>query len=498
MLDDATAVPAGSELTADVCIVGAGPAGITLARELAARDRDVVLLEAGGEKHEEASQEIYRGEEHCDLLGPDAYYLLAGRARVLGGTTLHWHGWCRPMDPLDFAARPWVEDSGWPLQRDELTPFYRRAARLLGLSDFDDDADRGRAPTPPLLAGSGRFETTFYHLHAIRFGRAFRRELSSAPRIRSLLHAAAVELETDPSSTRVERVVVAGPDGRRFAVRAPRVVLAAGGIENARLLLLSDRVAPRGLGNGHDLVGRCFMEHLHAFVVMAALTDEGASFDLYRRQKDAARGHGIAGALRLSAAAQREGRLLNTLLSAAEPPMGSPPAATAAGGALALAVDGMAGDRRRLSWTRLEIRGEQTPNRDSRVTLTNERDRLGCRRVRLDWKVRAQDLDSLRATTELLGRELGGRGLGRVRCLLAPGAPPPGRVYGGFHQMGTTRMHADPRHGVVDARQRVHGIENLYVAGASVFPTVGCSNPTLTLLALTHRLGDHLVESLRR
>jgi len=321
MLDDASAVPAGSELTADVCIVGAGPAGITLARELAARDLDVVLLEAGGEKHEEASQELYRGEEGCDLLGPDAYYLLAGRARVLGGTTLHWHGWCRPMDPLDFEARPWVEDSGWPLHRDELTPFYRRAARLLGLSDFDDAADRGRAPTPPLLAGSGRFETTFYHLRATRFGRAFRRELQAAPRIRTLLHAAAVELETDPSATRVERVAVGGPDGRRFAVRAPRVVLAAGGIENARLLLLSDRVAAGGLGNAHDLVGRCFMEHLHAFVVMAALTADDASFDLYRRQKDAARGHGIAGALRLSAAAQREGRLLNTLLSAAEEPL---------------------------------------------------------------------------------------------------------------------------------------------------------------------------------
>ncbi len=496
MLDDAATVPAGTELTADVCIVGGGAAGITLARELAARSFDVCLLEAGGTDHEAASQELYRGEEHCELLGPDAYYLLAGRERALGGTTLHWHGWCRPMDPLDFEQRPWVERSGWPIARAELEPFYRRATRLLGLRDFDDAADRAAPPSPPVLGESERFETTFYHLRAIRFGRVFRRELASSRRIRTLLHAAVVELEVDPSARRVERVVVAGPGGRRFTVRAPRVVLAAGGVENPRLLLLSDRVVSGGIGNAHDLVGRCFMEHLHGFVVMAALTHPTASLGLYRRQRDPRRGQGIAGALRLKAEAQREGKLLNTLLSAVEEPMGTMPAATAAGGALALAVDAMGGEERKLSWGLLEIRGEQSPNPESRVTLTAERDRLGCRRVRLDWKVREQDIASLRQATELLGRDMGAHGLGRVRCLMpATGLPPPGKVYGGFHQMGTTRMHADPRHGVVDARLRVHGLENLYVAGASVFPTVGCSNPTLTLVALTLRLGDHLAES---
>jgi choline dehydrogenase-like flavoprotein len=496
VLDDASAVPAGAELTADLCIVGGGAAGITLARELGPRGFDVCLLEAGGSEHEGASQELYRGEEHCELLGPDAYYLLAGRERALGGTTLHWHGWCRPMDALDFEPRPWVERSGWPMARVELEPFYRRATRALGLRDFDDAADRARPPAPPVLAASERFETTFYHLRAIRFGRVFRRELAASARIRTLLHATAVELEVDPAARRVERVVVAGRGGHRFTVRAPRVVLAAGGIENPRLLLLSDRVAPGGIGNGHDLVGRCFMEHLHGFVVMAALTEPATSLALYRRQRDRGRGGGIAGALRLTARAQSEGKLLNTLLSAVEEPMGSMPAATAAGGALALAVDALGGEARRLSWGRLEIRGEQSPNPASRVTLTAERDRLGCRRVRLDWKVREQDLASLRRTAELLGRDFGATGLGRVRCLLpGEGLPPPGQLYGGFHQMGTTRMHDDPRHGVVDARLRVHGMENLYLAGASVFPTVGCSNPTLTLVALTLRLGDHLAET---
>lgn len=192
--------------------------------------------------------------------------------------------------------------------RARIEPFYRRATRLLGLRDFDDAADRAAPPSPPVLAGSERIETTFYHLRAIRFGRVFRRELASSRRIRTLLHAAVVELEVDPGVRRVERVVVAGPGGERFTVRAPRVVLAAGGVEDPRLLLLSDGVVSGGLGNAHDLVGRCFMEHLHGFVVMAALTHPTASLSLYRRQRDRARRQAIAGALRLTAQAQRDGK----------------------------------------------------------------------------------------------------------------------------------------------------------------------------------------------
>ena len=144
----------------------------------------------------------------------------------------------------------------------------------------------------------------------------------------------------------------------------------------------------------------------------------------------------------------------------------------------------------------LMTRQEQAPNPLSRVTLSPERDALGMPRARLDWRLTELDRRSFRAFYEVLGREMGRAGIGRVQMrdwvLAAADSPWPSSLGGGWHHMGTTRMHPDPKQGVVDADCRVHGIANLWVAGAAVYPTAGCVNPTLTLVALTLRLSDHL------
>jgi choline dehydrogenase-like flavoprotein len=241
------------------------------------------------------------------------------------------------------------------------------------------------------------------------------------------------------------------------------------------------------------------MDHPHSRFLTVTLNDPALARRFGRVAVDS-NWPSAASALRLSDATQRAHRLLNLALT--QPELLVPPAggdATAVGEAAARVDGGQP------SYLLLEARGEQAPNPESRVTLTGERDALGARRVRLDWRLQAQDAGSLRAAARLLGRELGAQGLGRVHCGI--GAPAvealaageaARRLRGGPHHMGTTRMHRDPRHGVVDADCRVHGVDNLFVAGASVFPTCGCSNPTLTLLALALRLAAHLRRELRR
>ena len=140
---------------------------------------------------------------------------------------------------------------------------------------------------------------------------------------------------------------------------------------------------------------------------------------------------------------------------------------------------------------------EQAPNPASRVRLIEQRDALGMPRVQLEWRLSGLDKRSIRRAHELLARELGRAGLGRLQLMLSEDEhrwPP--ELGGGRHHMGTTRMHRDPARGVVDPDCRVHGVGNLYVAGSSVFPTVGAANPTLTIVALALRLADHLVEQL--
>ena len=428
--------------------------------------------------------------------------------------------------------RPWLGLAGWPIGVDELAPWYLRAQALCELGPEATDPAAPwfeRAGRQPLPLDPRRFSTrVFRYSPPTDFGKTHLPALRAGG-VDLFLHATATALEPDEGGRRVIGVAVRPLPGREITIAARLVVLAAGGIENARLLLASDRVRPHGLGNERDQVGRCFMEHLF-FDDVARLEPAGAwpQLGLYSRRHRVG-GRAIKATLAPGALVQEDGGLLNCCFKLADPAKAQPglraamdlrdwlrtghsrahvgralrtliaDAPGAAGALLQLwrGGDPAAGERSRPLL--ISVTSEQLPDPDSRVSLSGERDALGQRLARLDWRLGEADRTSWARALELLAGDLAAAGIGR---LTLPG--PDGRalaverVRGGCHHIGTTRMADAPAQGVVDRDARVHGIDNLYVAGSSVFPSAGHANPTLTLLALALRLADHLGARWRR
>jgi choline dehydrogenase-like flavoprotein len=500
---DLAAVEDGSVFDADLCIVGAGAAGITIARDLAGSPVRICLLEGGGFEASEASQELYEGgmlSRYTERPG-SLDYLRASRLRFFGGSTNHWAGWCRPLDALDFEPRPWVPHSGWPFRRETLEPWYRRAAETCEIPPFGDEpplpAEGPRAAYP---LDARRVATRRFHISPpTRFGERYRREIVEAPNIRLFLDANAVALHADPPVARLDRIAVRAGDGRAFTVRPRGAVLATGGIENARLLLLSNHEQPEGLGNRHDRVGRYFMDH--PFVdragrwwLAAPATPAGEPAELYRQTgPDPVVGGRSRGVFVVDARVREREQLLHGMVQVADLWRWRTDAFDAGVAHLAgaAATLGSGESHQQVLSATLLCVGEQAPNPESRVTLMEARDRFGLRRAQLDWRLTELDARSVRRTAEIAADALGAALAGRARLLLSETDPWP-ETTGRSHHMGTTRMHDDPRRGVVDADCRVHGLANLWIAGSSVFPTCGYANPTLTLVALAHRLADRL------
>lgn len=506
---DARTLPDATLIEGDLCIAGAGPAGIAMALEWEGRGARVILLEGGGFHLEAPVQDRYRGES----VGLPYYPLESARLHFFGGASGHWGGFCSPFDPIDFEERAWVPRSGWPFDREELEPFYARAQELVELGPYDFDTESWRSRDPrlvPLPLDPARVWTKMWQFSSppTPFGRRYRERITASANVHLFTHANAVEVVLHPDGRAVSELRVSNLAGRTHHVRADRYVLACGAIQNARLLLASTGVATRGVGNGEDLVGRHFMEHVEMPVGELVLAHPDP-VSLYRLDWGFTRARGE---LALTAAVQRERKLLNgsvelTRRDGPTEPRGTfqelPPQVLAGIVEYGEMVERgeIVPDRpdapRHEPWREftLTTRHEQAPNPDSRVMLSTERDALGVPRARLDWRLSELELRSMRETCRELGREVGRSGVGRLRLLewlQAEGGDWPDFVSGGWHHMGTTRMHTDPHQGVVDPHSRVHGIGNLYLAGASVFPTGGCANPTLTLLALALRLSDHL------
>ena len=520
MFLDLRAADTPDRFEADVCIVGAGAAGISLATALAGSKLRVLLLESGGMEFDAATQELYSGA----MAGLEYAALDTARLRWFGGTTNHWLGMSAPLQPIDLARRDWVPMSGWPIGRAELDPFYARAQPVLDLGPFDYDTQRWLArfhrhnPFPP----EGFVPEFWQNSHPpTRMGEKYAAAIRAAENVTAVLHANVTGIRLAADGGRVERLELRTLEGRAATVRARAVVLACGGIENARLLLASDDVRPAGVGNDRDMVGRCFMEHPELWKPAVGVLEGDLQWALAFRSGETSPYNIMH--LRPSDAMQAREGILNTSLHVTTRLRSDPGAGYAAlgrarqggwweraralGSALVDPGDVLDGvysrfvDRQYIprlvgpTEAMIRVRSEQSPDRDSRVTLDGERDALGMRRVRLDWRMNALDKRTVAVALEAFARELGRLRRGRLRIEEWVGADAtswPDSLEWGYHHMGTTRMSADPREGVVDADCAVHGVGGLYVAGSSVFPTGGYVNPTLTIVALALRLGDHL------
>ena len=544
MFHNAQHVPDGHLIQADVCIVGGGPAGITIARELANTSLDVCLLESGGPEEDADVQALARGES----TGRPYYPLDETRFRVFGGSSGRWAGWSRPIDPIDLETRDWVPHSGWPITWEEFEPYLREAADLCQLDHQDFDPAHWTENIPelygPHFVGDGIEPTVWQGSPPTKFGVAYREELKRARNVAIYLYANAVELETDEHGQQVTGVRVACLDGPRFQVRAKAYVLAAGAMETARLLLASNSVQREGLGNDRDLVGRFFMEHPHVVTGHLRITPQEASGRVRITAVDEAlRGAyarvalqrpsgNIKVAYALEPEVQRREGLLNFSAHLTTGDYHRREESDAYR-SLKLIVGNLRSPRRLAEQIRhrtlpaglgthvrtlitnldevvgtiadevvrrpkhLEIfaQTEQSPNPDSRVMLSEERDPLGMPRVRLEWQLAQLDKWSIRRAQELLGQRLETAGLGKLEpeeWVLSDDDRWGATMHGGHHHLGTARMSEDPSQGVVDAAGKIHGVHNLYVADSAVFPTGGYANPLLTIVALAVRSARHL------
>lgn len=490
MLIEANNLTNASTLSADVCIIGSGPAGLTVARQLG--DARVVLLESGGYYPETRTQNLARG----DIAAEEYWSLETGRLRCFGGTSGHWTGWCRPLDPLDLAERPWVEHGRWPLSWDELAPYYQQAQPIcdLGAFDYDPEAWSRRLNLPLLpLAGTSAQSCLWQFSRPTRFGEKYRNEIAESTNVTAYLHANVTALNTSRSDRRVNEVEVACFDGPRFKVRARVFVLAAGGLENPRILLAS--ASPRGLGNANGLVGRYFLEHLHSVVGVLCCDPGDKALQLYHSVCNVPSGLPVAvqATLGILPEVQRSEELLNLsmLLEPLTMPLPFRPYQAESSLSLARQLHYMNGQPA----FNLSVRAEQLPAPESRLRLGFFRDELGVPKPVLEWRHHPKTLRSIRRSVELIAEAIGHARVGRVYSYIHGQAAAPRvwpQVFGGHHHMGTTRMHEDARFGVVDRDCRVHSLENLYVAGSSVFPSAGHANPTLTIVALATRLAETL------
>lgn len=540
MFFDARNIEKGSVLETDVCILGGGAAGITLAREFDGVGKRIMLLEGGGFNYTRDSQDLYSGKN----VGLPYVPLDITRLRYFGGSTNHWAGHCRPLDESDFEVRDWVPSSGWPLTKPDLDPYYKRAHEVLQLAAYEYDVgywerelnqqfvDMGPVTgiRPAIFQRSGNAIAQGDGAPTTRFGKKYQDELRASRNVEVYVNANAVKLITDANATRVNQVDVAVRPGIRFRVRAAYFILATGGLEVPRLLLVSNDINGTGIGNQYDLVGRYFMEHLQFrpfgtlvfakriprsslfFGDRCSACNDGPVFAALAPTTDRMRMEGLTNfridlvprddqysdwqySYRVLKTAAKHGVLPDNLGSHV--------------GSMIKHMDDLliegycdvVGLRRNRSdqtpanpvYADLGISCEPIPNRESRVTLSDDLDAFGKRKIILNWQINDQDIQIMKRAMEIGALKLGELGIGRVNVpMLDVEEWWHNHLEGGHHHSGTARMSSSPKEGVVDKHCRVHDIANLYVASSAVFSTVGYANPTLTIVALAIRVADHI------
>jgi choline dehydrogenase-like flavoprotein len=534
LIIDGRSIPNDFSVHGDVCIVGGGPAGISLALRLAERgQKRVVILESGGLVFDPASQALAQGE----TTGLPYYPLHETRVRMLGGSSQSWGGICTPLDPPSMEQRSWVPGGGWPFPSDTLDPYLGDALVRCGITpearSANEAAHARKLAEWPLDASV--LEPVLIHFgRPIRFGTHYRENLASAGRVDVHLNSTVTEIVAGEGGSGITEVVVRCVEGPTYRVSANVFVLAGGGVENARLLLASRGRHADGIGNARGMVGRCFMEHPRVatrYRVRPGRTALGRFI-----------GDGAAGTLRFSRVqiappVQRHEELLawhanlyvgyvgqdspawpsvrRIAIATRSPWNESPFFQDGGGGRNRLrssdvkavlrrpaagflgAVGAVAHPAPLRRWLEIVDSVEQVANPENRIELTTERDALGVPRVRTTWQVGPAEERTHRRSLEILLAQLERIEPG-ISTANLDGDPWPRDIVGTWHHVGATRMSADPAMGVVDADARVHGIDNLHIVGSSVFSVSASTSPTVAIVQLAHRLGDHLTQRLAR
>jgi choline dehydrogenase-like flavoprotein len=477
---DAQMATDGTAHSADLCIVGAGPAGLALAHGLAAAGLNIVLIESGADGDGPA-RELNGGSNVGDPMAD----LRESRARSVGGTSVLWNTVRRgvagakyvPLDSIDFASRDELPWSGWPITRASLDPWYRRAQSLLGLGTFDASdvtwSDRRHSLLP--FRSDGLTSTAYQWGPADTFRRRIPNALRASTRVVLIRNATVTKLVGEDGAT-ITEARWAAFSGARGTVRATRFVLAAGAIENARLLLAS-RI-PSVAADGW--LGRGLMEHpvdrslrlVSRHPALSPVAGFYAPFGTGRRAH-------VIGRIGCSDGLLHGDRLWNASLRIF-------PIRERRLTRIAKRLVSLVGGAP-VTGYRVLLDLEQAPHRENRVVLSDRCDPLGVPRVVVHWRWHAADEANRQRMLAAIVREFSVSGAGQMEVV--PGLPVDPDVH---HHAGTTRMHEDPQEGVVNPDLRVHGLDNLFVIGASVFPTTGVANPTLTIVALALRLADHL------
>ena len=545
----------------EICVIGAGVAGITLALEFEKQGLDACVLESGGYTADERTKDLYRGTS----TGLPYQFADGCRSRYLGGSSNCWGGWNRPFEEIDFTTRHWIPDSGWPFGKEELEPYYACAHSLLQLGPnnwdvafWEKSINKHDVRRVPLATGKVK-DIVFQFSPPTRMGTVYRNNLEGARHVSVYLYANVINIETDNDAKTVQRVKVRTLSGRTIWIKAKLFVLATGGIENARLLLASNKTQPAGLGNGNDLVGRYFMDHPRLLSGSIRLAKPWKSNMLYDTRfhtfNPAVSANGVmfGGHFVLAPETQEQERVLNsqTWFRAMFPGEGT----EAMRALLRLKLATMKLDQanfklgrdlltllthpvdaagfaltRRLhitSWitdVTFQTVVEPAPDPNSRVTLSDECDDLGIPRAKVAWKLGSLVRRTFDRTWAVLADELQRSGVAEDVTLdptIEDQEWPPYHIGARhhmmsgdvmvahqdnawprhpewtWHHMGTTRMHDSPKHGVVDRNCLVHGMSNLYIAGSSVFPTAAANFPTMTITALTLRLSKHIARVVR-
>lgn len=452
-----------------MCICGAGPAGITIARKLAEKGRSVALLEGGGYDPSVKSQQLYEG----DSIGAQ-YSIAPSRLRYFGGASNHWGGETRPLDARDFQPLDFHELNHWPITKHDLDIHKQETEDILDLADpvVRSDVFGSKVADLPLMSPNYRYSSP-----VTRFGEKYRNEIARSSLIDLHLNANLIDISLHENHNSVSQFVFRSDEkSLTYSIEAEQFVLCCGGLENPRVLLNANKQMPNGIGNQQDLVGRHFCEHIVVPVGKAVMRSE----------------HTSAGFNICSNALMHSKNCLSFLVEFGFSTLDQDTSF------FERVYQAIFEEEDDASEAEIYIMTQQACNPDSRVTLSDERDWLGLRQLQLNWKQSALDQHTIRTAAMEVAQSLAIHDLGRMKLasfILEKNTEIPMSYMN--HHMCTTRMSEDASSGVVDRHCKVFGMDNLFIGGSSVFASAGVSNPTYTIVQLALRLGDHIDELFR-